>query len=388
MKKYIFASLLAGVAFMGFTSCEDDNDSNPTVNEPTTFVLNTPAYVNSVYDLANSTSVELTCSQPDFGYTAGVTYSVEVALDQSFSKSIMLDTKYTTARMAVDASEMAVAFTNLLVESGKVEEEFPITTALNVRVTADLTASSNTIYSITSNPIQLPNVRTEFALPPVKLPTELYLVGAFCDWNWNNAPEMVPTYDGTTGTFWRMVYLPANCGLKFNQAKAWDGGEVGYAGCTVVDKVNAGVTASADGNIVMPTAGWYLVVIYSKISGRNIDYVVEFADPIVWMIGGCVTGGAWDEGLTDWIFTVPDTADDDFVSPPFAQDAPEGPRAYVKIGGYEPWNIGAYDWWKSEFMVFDRKLVYRGAGGDLDRVTSRAGQRLYINFTSGTGKIE
>ncbi len=31
MKKYIIASLLVGVALMGFTSCEDDRDSNPTL---------------------------------------------------------------------------------------------------------------------------------------------------------------------------------------------------------------------------------------------------------------------------------------------------------------------------------------------------------------------
>lgn len=84
--------------------------------------------------------------------------------------------------------------------------------------------------------------------------------------------------------------------------------------------------------------------------------------------------------MADWKFEVPATADDYFVSPAFAQDAPEGPRAYVKIDGY--------DWWKSEFMVFDNKLTYRGAGGDLDRIVTKAGQKMYLNFTNDTGKIE
>lgn len=53
MKKYIIASLLAGVALMGFTSCEDDRDSNPTLTVPDSFVLNTPALAGNVYDLAN-----------------------------------------------------------------------------------------------------------------------------------------------------------------------------------------------------------------------------------------------------------------------------------------------------------------------------------------------
>ena len=40
-------------------------------------------------------------------------------------------------------------------------------------------------------------------------------------------------------------------------------------------------------------------------------------------------------------------------------------------------------------MVFDGKLEYRGKGGDQEpRVAGVAGQKLYINFTQKTGKIE
>ena len=55
MKKFnILASLLMGLAV--FTACEDQ-DNSPMLQEPTSFTLNTPAYVKSVYDLENSTSV-------------------------------------------------------------------------------------------------------------------------------------------------------------------------------------------------------------------------------------------------------------------------------------------------------------------------------------------
>ena len=124
-----------------------------------------------------------------------------------------------------------------------------------------------------------------------------------------------------------------------------------------------------------------MIVIRSAVNGRNIDYTIEFNEPAVWLIGGVIKeGGDWTECADGWKFTVPETADADFVSPAFAADAPEGPRAYVKVDGF--------DWWKSEFMVFDGKLKYRAAGSDLDRVTSKAGQKMYINFTKGTGKIE
>lgn len=378
MKKLsIYSMLLAGL--MAFASCEADRDSNPVLQEPTEFVLNTPAYVNSVYDLSSSKSIELTCSQPNFGYTAPTIYGVEVSLTQDFANSITLDTKYTTAKMAVDASEMALAFTNLWVAEGKLEEDFPMTSEFYVRVVAQLSSASGTIASITSNVVKLPTVRSEFALPPVKLPTELYLIGGFCDWAWASAPAMVPTVDGTTGTFWRMVYLPANSGFKFNTATAWDGGEKGFAQVTVKDNAGAG-TKDDGGNIGVTNGGWYLVVVRSEVNGRDIAYTVEMNKPEVWLIGGCVTDGKWDELLEGWMFSVPETADGYFVSPAFAQDAAEGPRAYVKIDGY--------DWWKSEFMVFDKKLTYRGAGGDLERISTKAGQKMYLNFTNDTGKIE
>lgn len=373
----IYTFMLAGL--ISFSACDSDRDSNPILQEPTNFVLNTPAYVNTTYDLTNSKSIELTCSQPDFGYTAPTIYSIEVSLSQDFTEPIKLDTKYTTAKMAVDASEMALAVTNLAVAQGKEETDFPITTSVYIRAIAELASATETVSSITSNVINLPSVRTEFALPPVVLPTKLYLIGEFCGWDWGKAPEMIPCHDGTTGTFWSMVYLPKG-GLKFNTDTAWDGNEVGYAGCKTVDNYGAGLSDN-DGNIGIAKAGWYLIIIRSAINGRNIDYTVEFNEPAVWLIGGVIKkDGDWTECLDGWKFTAPATADADFVSPAFAVDAPEGPRAYVKVDGF--------DWWKSEFMVFDGKLKYRAAGDDLDRVASKAGQKMYINFTKGTGKIQ
>lgn len=378
MKKIsILAFLFAGM--LSFSSCDSDRDSNPVLQEPTEFVLNTPAYVNTVYDLANSTSLELTCSQPDYGYTAPTVYAVQVAWDEAFTKSIQLDTKYTTAKMNVDASEIAVAATNLAVAEGIDESQFPLITKLYIRLVAELNSATGTVSSITSNVVELPYVRVEFALPPVKLPQELFLIGEFCGWNWGNAPSMVPVYDND-GTFWRLVYLPEGKGFKFNTATSWDGGEKGYAGATIVDNYEAGVFDDG-GNIGVTKGGWYLIVIRSAVKGRDINYTVEINEPAVWLIGGCIKdGGDWTEKLDGWKFTVPTEADADFVSPAFAADAPEGPRAYVKIEGY--------DWWKSEFMVFDEVLEYRATQGDLERVTSKAGQKMYINFTKDTGKIE
>lgn len=87
--KYIIGAMLVGIISL-FASCSDDNDSNPTLIQPTEFKLNTPEYVNSTIDLEHSTGLGLTWSQPK--YTAdnapiNVTYEVQVSPTNSFTVS-------------------------------------------------------------------------------------------------------------------------------------------------------------------------------------------------------------------------------------------------------------------------------------------------------------
>ena len=378
MKKIsILAFLFAGM--LSFSSCESDRDSNPVLQEPTEFVLNVPAYVNTTYDLANSTSIELTCSQPDFGFTAPAVYAVQVALDQSFENYIQLDTKYSTAKMNVDAKELAVALTNLYVANGKTEADFPLQTKTYIRLVAELNAATSTIASITSNVIELPVVRVEFALPPVLLPETVYVVGNHNGWNWGNSLPATPVW-GTTDMWWRMTYLDG--GWKFNSATEWDGNEVGFDGAAdIIDNANANISRSDDGNIVTNNPGWYLLVFNAKVVGREVKYTVTINEPEVWMIGD-VTGVDWQDRAAGWRLEVPTTADGEFVSPAFAAaaSADNGVRVYCPIEGHDPWH--------SEFMVFDGNIKYRGTGGDQDRVTASPGQKLYLNFSTDKGEIK
>lgn len=49
MKK-IYSIFMMGLAVLAFSACESDRDSNPTLLEPDTFVLNVPPYAeNNVY---------------------------------------------------------------------------------------------------------------------------------------------------------------------------------------------------------------------------------------------------------------------------------------------------------------------------------------------------
>ena len=101
MKKIIYSVLLFLGACCAFTSCEDDNDSNPVLVQPTTFVLNTPAYANEVVDLANSENLKLTWSQPDYGFPVVANYYLQLSADGNFNVS--------TAEAEADETKKLVA---------------------------------------------------------------------------------------------------------------------------------------------------------------------------------------------------------------------------------------------------------------------------------------
>ena len=70
--------------------------------------------------------------------------------------------------------------------------------------------------------------------------------------------------------------------------------------------------------------------------------------------------------------------DDLFVSPALVAD--DNVRMCVKFDGC--------DWWQSEFNVFERKIEFRGKGGDQAAVPGKTGQKVYLNFKDYTGDIK
>ncbi|MDR2476079.1 MAG: SusF/SusE family outer membrane protein [Bacteroidales bacterium] len=373
-------------------ACERDGEL-PTASTPESFVLNTPVYTAGIYDLKNAGSVQLTCTPPDYGFTAITTYKVQVALKNTFAAEefVTLPTSYMTAKMNVSATEIAVALVGLL----GIEDEaaFPTDTILAtyIRLSAELADGSHTVLS---NAIELPKVKCYFALPPVVMPNNIYLAGNINEWKWDAATVMVPVH-GTEGKFWAVQYLGKagndNAEIRFNTAKGEDlgGASISMENAVIDDdsKTLADIAAGSNNAITIGNPGWYIVVVTTEISGRNYTFNVQFLEPKVYLFGRAMGGlGVWGAG-TDNLFTVPDIslgADADFVSPAFI-GAPaggsDGVRACIVLSGHE--------WWNTEFMVFDSKLVYRAKGGDQEpRVPGTIGQKLYINFTKGTGKIE
>jgi len=379
-KIYNITMLLACLTFLW--SCESED--RLTALTPGSFVLNTPVYVSGVYDLKYTETIQLTTSQPDYGFTAATTYKVQVATKNAFTDFVTLPTSFNQAKMDVNASEIALALMSLI---GITEEaDFPTEAfPLFIRLSAEL---SNGSHKVLSNIIELPKVKSYFALDPMVMPENMYIIGNVAGaWNWDAATVMVPVY-GTEGQFWAVQYLGKegdnNAEIKFNFAKAWNGNEFGTnAAIDDASKALAGV--SGDGNIVIGKPGWYIVVVTTEISGRDYIYHVQFLEPKVYLCGNAA-GGTWGAGDNN-MFTVPDLslgADASFTSPAFignaAGESDGGVRASIVLPGH--------DWWHTEFMVFGTELKYRAKGGDQDRVTGSIGQVLKINFTKGTGKIE
>ena len=384
MKNIIKSALLVVMSLTLMTACSDDNDSNPSIQTPTEFKLNTPALENTPIDLANSSKIILTCSQPNYGYTASVQYTVQVATDENMTDAVELSETSTSAKVEINADLLASALTNIYVEKGKTEADFPMDVKAYFRLKANIVTSNGNVVEgteILSNVVSLNNIHLLFSLPPVNLPSHVYVVGSFCDWDWAKSFDMVQVY-GTDNTFWRLVYID-DSGIKLNTATEWNGSEVGYAGITVSGDCKDDII-DKDGNIASKNPGWYLVIVTTSVVNREIHYDVQFNKPTIWLIGPAAGSTDYAEEAEGWSFTVPTTKDGDFVSPAFAGSVPggdgDGVRMYVKVPGH--------DWWHSEFVVLSDKIEYRATGGDQARAAGSAGQKVYLNFSKGTGEIK
>ena len=152
----------------------------------------------------------------------------------------------------------------------------------------------------------------------------------------------------------------------------------GYTGTTISQtSIYLAGLSNKDGNILVSKAGWYLV--YVSVVGNT--RVVEFEAPTVYLTGDCAEGG-WSTQFGDATkFTVPTDKDGSFVSPAFVKDGE------IRIC-VVPAAVGAGNWWKSEFIVLDGKIAYRGNGGDQTRVAGKTGQKVTLNFSTNVGSVQ
>lgn len=383
--------LLAIAGLSMFTSCETDEPSLIVAQyqKPTTFVLNTPQFANGVYDLQNAGALNLTFSQPDYGYSAVCKYTIELSKTEDFATPVAMSTTYSVCDIDIDANDFAMSVCTTYGWESQADIDAALaeaggTVPVYVRVKSQLSNTQVKDSEITSNSVKL-NVIPYFALPAVELPTTMYMIGNFCGWEWSNAAEMVPVHSNPD-KFWCIRYVAEGEGLKFNTKAEW-GGDFGYEGTTLVSNVEGlEFAADNDKNITVNKSGWYIFGVSVALSGRDLLYTVTVFPANVYVYGACT--GLGDNGWSDmpeWTFVAPETADGDFVSPALAATGELRLCIHPLDLEGNPW---AGDWWHTEFIFFDGKIAYRGTGGDQERVTANQGLKVYLNFVTGKASVK
>lgn len=283
--------LLAGV--FALTACEDDNESNPTLTQPTQFVLNNPAVTGNV-DLYKSVSVGLTWSQPraynDFDAPVVPTYTVQISPTGSFNKEFDESLEDNTGADFFSYSETYTNGKDVQLNTETIDRnliqllgwtgdaEVPSLLNLSIRVKAAIQdASFKEYYPIYSNVVTLNAVPYYMELKPAA-PEIWYLVGGCIgDGKWTNSADAIGTslipmnivpgyeYDKKTGTgeIQYIGYFPDNAEFKIVKTPGdWDH----FVFCGDGTDMGTSLRDGGDdpGNIKIANGGYYKIVIDTK----------------------------------------------------------------------------------------------------------------------------
>lgn len=222
MKKILKSTLLFLCAIGLFTACADDRDSNPTLLQPTSFVLNTPSYATSNIDLATSTGIPFTWNQPAYGFPVACTYQFQVSKNGSFTVSLadvdedhqsdadyaVIDDVFTEAKGVLGSSKLSRAINAI---NGWTEDA-PATAQVFVRVISELAGTN----SVLSNVVEITVVPNLVVAP--SFPEFIYEIGNESGWA-TSYPMRSPNLDGIYQSY---NYLDGAFKFKPN-ADNWNG---------------------------------------------------------------------------------------------------------------------------------------------------------------------
>ena len=318
--KYMMGALLFGIISL-FASCSDDNDSNPTLIQPTEFKLNTPEYANGFIDLEKSKELNFTWSQPK--YTAdnaplNVTYEIQVSPKNSFTVS--------TDEAAADESGEKVAdydilspttqYCNATITAEEIdkslvrvlkfkENEVPAELEVGIRINAYIVEGNKRLNPVISNVVTL-KAKPYYIELKDATPIMWYLVGNMFGGKWGDkkasiGDQSLPMflkpnfrYDKKTGTGeieYTNYFLTDNftgkesalAGFKIQSDFDWghsmDGGS-GTDGGNYDKIVYRGSTNYDGGHILASAAGYYTITLNTanntakmeKYEGDVTDY--------------------------------------------------------------------------------------------------------------------
>lgn len=254
--KYIIGALLIGIISL-FASCSDDNDSNPTLIQPTEFSLNTPAYANATIDLEQSTGLDLTWSQPK--YTAdnapiNATYEVQVSPTNKFTVSTdeaaadesgekvpdyaVLSHTTQLCKTSASAEEIDKALVKILKWT---EGNVPTEQEVYVRVNAFILEGTSRLNPIASNSVKL-SVNPYYIELKDATPTMWYLVGNMFGAKWAS--------DKSIGVDALPMFLKPN----FSYDKKTGAGEIEYTNYFLTGDYNETAECAEAGFKIMPAS--------------------------------------------------------------------------------------------------------------------------------------
>lgn len=378
-----------------FTSCDEDRDSNPTLDLSHLaegFVLNTPALAeNNTYDLNSAKNLVLTCSQPNYGNVPyAVKYYAQVSIDPTFvsdpaATHVELATYADNASsLEFNASEVNDAVVSLFQAANpdtSVPEEMPIYIRLHAVIGGTLDKTLGETYS---NVITLPSVKAAYEAPDAKFTDNLFLIGSSIQTPWQSW-KAIPQVQGLEGNYYGIIYVPAGGEFK------WGTENNDYRGINRLKEINdvdgAGISAGDEQNIKVTNAGWYTLHFKGKITEdkKNIEWTLNVYKTQVCLIGACIGQGTWGFA-DDTALTPPDDPSGEWVSPAFT--ASEELRVSVKVG--------SIDWYRTEFTIHNGDVFWRKydmpnnwaetMGADYS-VKPAVGTKLYVNFDTNKAEV-
>lgn len=377
-----------------FTSCDEDRDSNPTLDLSHLaegFVLNTPALAeNNTYDPYYAKNLVLTCSQPNYG---GVPYPVKYYAQVSINPAFVSDHTVTHKELATyaenpssldfDAYEVNKAIVSLF-RAANPDANLPDEMPVYIRLRAVIGGALNqTLGETYSNVITLPSVKA--TIPDAKFTDNLFLIGSSIQTPWESW-KPIPQVEGLDGNYYGIIYVPAGGEFKF-ATEIND--ELGYNQIKeIVDEAGAGISAGDNQEIKVANAGWYTLHFKGTISKdkKNINWTLTVYKTQVCLIGACIGQETWGFA-DDTALTPPDDPNGEWVSPAFT-DSKEL-RVSVKVGDI--------NWYNTEFTVHKGDVFWRmknmpnnwaeTMGKDYS-VTTTPGQKLYVNFDTNKAEVK
>ena len=255
--KYMIGALLFGIISL-FASCSYDNDSNPTLIQPTEFKLNTPEYANGLIDLEKSKELNFTWSQPK--YTAdnaplNVTYEIHVSPKNSFTVSadeaandesgekiadydiLSPTTQYCNA--TISAEEIDKSLVRVLKFK---ENEVPAEQEVSIRINAYIVEGNKRLNPVISNVVTL-KAKPYYIELKDATPIMWYLVGNMFGGKWGDNKESIGVEN-----------LPMFMKPNFRYDKKTGTGEIEYTNFFLTDEFNEKAESAVAGFKILPSS--------------------------------------------------------------------------------------------------------------------------------------